>query len=89
MHDNAMAGVSAGRGVAHAFIPADGSRASVRAQETGAIFQARQLLEQHDCETADKSKVQGVPLIVSGATDWTDVDVIFKRATRVDGNRLL
>ena len=61
----------------HAFIPAAGSRASLRAQETGAVFEARQLLEQYDRETAAKSKVEGVPLIVSGATDWTDIDVIF------------
>jgi hypothetical protein len=45
----------------HAFIPAAGSRASVRAQETGAVFEARQLFEQHDRETAGKSKVEGVP----------------------------
>nr|AAN05248.1 RC175 [Ruegeria sp. PR1b] len=67
----------------HAFIPAAGSRASVRAQETGAVFEARQLLEQHDRETAEKSKVEGVPLIVSGATDWTDVDVIFNTLDKV------
>ncbi len=67
----------------HAFIPAAGSRASVRAQETGAVFEARQLLEQHDRETAAKSKVEGVPLIVSGATDWTDVDVIFNTLDKV------
>ena len=67
----------------HAFIPAAGSRASVRAQETGAVFEAQQLLEQHDRETATKSKVEGVPLIVSGATDWTDIDVIFNTLDKV------
>lgn len=67
----------------HAFIPAAGSRASIRAQETGAVFEARQLLEQHDRETAAKSKVEGVPLIVSGATDWTDVEVIFRTLDKV------
>ena len=67
----------------HAFIPAAGSRASVRAQETGAVFEARQLLEQRDRETAAKSKVEGVPLIVSGATDWTDIDVIFNTLDKV------
>ena len=67
----------------HAFIPASGSRASVRAQETGAVFEARQLLEQHDRETAAKSKVDGVPLIVSGATDWTDIDLIFSTLDKV------
>ena len=67
----------------HAFIPAAGSRASARAQETGAVFEARQLLEQHDRETAAKSKVEGVPLIVSGATDWTDIDVIFSTLDKV------
>ena len=67
----------------HAFIPASGSRASLRAQETGAVFEAKQLLEQHDRETAAKSKVEGVPLIVSGATDWTDVDLIFSTLDKV------
>ena len=67
----------------HAFIPAAGSRTSARAQETGAVFEARQLLEQHDRETAAKSKVDGVPLIVSGATDWTDIDAIFSTLDKV------
>jgi len=61
----------------HPFIPAAGSRANARAQQTGAVFEAAQLLEQHDRETAEKSKVVGVPLIVSGATDWADVDKVF------------
>ena len=30
-----------------------------------------------------KSKVEGVPLIVSGATDWTDIDVIFSTLDKV------
>lgn len=67
----------------HAFIPAAGSRASAKAQDTGAVFEAKQLLEQHDRETAAKSKVEGVPLIVSGATDWTDIDVIFSTLDKV------
>jgi hypothetical protein len=67
----------------NAFIPASGSRASVRAQETGAVFEAKQLLEQHDRETAAKSKVEGVPLIVSGSTDWIDIDVIFRTLDKV------
>lgn len=65
------------------YIPASGSRASVRARETGAVFEAKQLLEQHDRETAAKSKVEGVPLIVSGATDWADIDVIFNTLDKV------
>ncbi len=75
----------------NAFIPASGSRASVRAKETGAVFEAQQLLEQHDRETAAKSKVEGVPLIVSGGTDWTDIDLIFstldKCRERIKQNR--
>ncbi|MCO6385343.1 DUF2493 domain-containing protein [Oceanicola sp. 502str15] len=67
----------------HAFIPAAGSRASLRAQETGAVFEARQLLEQHDRETAARSKVEGLPLIVSGATDWTDIDLVFSSLDKV------
>ncbi|MGY9036444.1 MAG: DUF2493 domain-containing protein [Rhodobacterales bacterium] len=67
----------------NAFIPASGSRASVRAHETGAVFEAKQLLEQHDRETAAKSKVEGVPLIVSGSTDWSDIDVIFRTLDKV------
>ena len=62
-----------------------GSRVArkVRAQETGAVFVARQLLEQHDRETAEKSKVEGVPLLVSRATDWTDGEVIFNTLDKV------
>ena len=65
------------------YIPAAGSRASKRAQETGAVFEAKMLLEQHDRETAEKSKITGVPLIVSGATDWSDIDVIFNTLDKV------
>ena len=67
----------------NAFIPAAASRSSVRPQQTGAVFEAKQLLEQHDRETAAKSKVEGVPLIVSGATDWTYIDVIFRTLDKV------
>jgi len=67
----------------NAFIPATGSRASNMAKETGAVFEAKMLLEQHDRETADRFKVEGVPLIVSGATDWMDVDVIFNKLDQV------
>jgi len=67
----------------NAYIPASGSRTSIRAQETGAVFEAKQLLEQHDRETAERSKVDGVPLIVSGGTDWTDIDLIFSTLDKV------
>ena len=66
-----------------AYIPAAGSRASAAARETGAVFEARQLLDQHDRETAAKCKVDGAPLIVSGGTDWTDIDLIFKTLDKV------
>lgn len=67
----------------NAFIPASGSRASVRAKETGAVFEAKLLLEQHDRETAERNKVEGVPLIVSGAIDWTDVEIVFNTLDKV------
>ena len=66
-----------------AFIPASGSRASARAKETGAIFEAKLLLEAHDRETAETYKIKGAPLIVSGATDWIDVDLIFATLDKV------
>jgi len=65
------------------YVPAAGSRASSRARETGAVFEAKMLLEEHDRETAEKSKVEGVPLIVSGSTDWDDVDTIFATLDKV------
>ena len=66
-----------------AYMPASGSRASARAKETGAVFEAKALLESHDRETAEKFKIEGVPLIVSGATDWADVDTIFATLDKV------
>ena len=65
------------------FIPASGSRASVRAQKTGTVLAARQLYEQHDREAAARSKVEEVPLIVSDFSDWTDIDVIFNTLDKV------
>ena len=50
---------------------------------TGLEAEIEPLAHGHDRETAEKSKVEGVPLIVSGATDWTDVDVIFNTLDKV------
>jgi len=65
--------------IGSAYTPVTGNRTSKAALETGAVFEAKQLLEQHDKETAERTKIEGIPLIVSGATDWNDVDTIFTK----------
>lgn len=65
-----------------AYVPVTGNRTTRRAMETGAVFEARQLLERADREAAERNKVEGTRIAVSGATDWTDVATVFRRLDR-------
>ena len=63
-----------------AYVPVTGNRTTKRAMETGAVFEAKMLLEAKDLEKAQRAKeMEGFRIAVSGSTDWVDVGPIFKR----------
>ena len=55
-----------------AFLPASGGRTGRTAHLTGAVFEARAWLEAHERQEAERFRVDGRPLAVAGARDWTD-----------------
>jgi hypothetical protein len=63
----------------NAFIPVSGSRTSARAQATGAVFEARELLDRTAREKAEKNKVEGTRIAVSGSISAADVGQIFAK----------
>ena len=62
-----------------AYVPVTGSRTTRRAMETGAVFEAKRLLEAADRAEAERNTVTGTFIAVAGASDWTDHDRVFAR----------
>ena len=65
-----------------AYVPVTGSRTTARAMETGAVFEAKRLLERAEREAAARHTVEGMRVAVAGATDWTDVAAVWARLDR-------
>ena len=61
------------------YVPVTGDRTTKRAMETGAVFEAKKLLEASDRAEAERNKVTGTFIAVAGASDWIDAEPIFKR----------
>jgi hypothetical protein len=55
-----------------AFIPASNGRKNSAAHLTGAVFEAKQWLEQHERKEAAQFQMEGTPLALAGDRDWTD-----------------
>lgn len=55
-----------------AFIPPSGGRTNATAHLTGAVFEARQWLEDHERQQAAAFQMEGTPLALAGDRDWTD-----------------
>ncbi len=70
-----------------AYVPVTGHRTTARAMETGAVFEAKRLLEQADRETAARHVVEGTRVAVAGASDWTDVAAVWARLDRAREKR--
>ena len=62
-----------------AYVPVTGSRTTPRAMETGAVFEAKRLLEAADRAEAERNKVEGTFIAVAGSSDWIDAAPIFNR----------
>ena len=67
------------RETGEAYIPVTGSRTTPRAMETGAVFEARKLLEAADRAEAERNRVDGTFVAVAGSSDWIDTALIWKR----------
>ncbi len=61
------------------YVPVTGNRTTRRAMETGAVFEAKKLLEQADRDEAARNTVTGTKIAVAGASDWIDSAVIWRR----------
>ena len=62
-----------------AYVSVTGSRTTPRAMETGAVFEAKRLLEAADRAEAERNKVEGTFIAVAGSSDWADHARIFAR----------
>jgi len=61
------------------YVPVTGDRTTKRAMETGAVFEAKKLLEAADRADAERNKVTGTFIAVAGASDWIDSAPIWRR----------
>ena len=61
------------------YTPVTGDRTTRRAMETGAVFEAKKLLEQADKDEAERNRVTGTKIAVAGASEWIDSAVIWRR----------
>ncbi len=61
------------------YTPVTGDRTTRRAMETGAVFEAKTLLDAADREEAERNKVAGTKIAVAGDADWIESAPIWKR----------
>ena len=61
------------------YTPVTGDRTTRRAMETGAVFEAKKLLDAADRADAERNKVTGTFIAVAGEADWTESAPIWKR----------
>ena len=67
------------RETGEAYVPVTGDRTTRRAMETGAVFEAKKLLEAADRAEAERNRVEGTFVAVAGSSDWIDAGPIWKR----------
>jgi regulator of protease activity HflC (stomatin/prohibitin superfamily) len=66
-----------------AFIPSSKGRTNTKAHLTGAVFEAKQWLEEHERQNAQQFVVHGTPLAIAGDRDWTDHGKIFDTLDKI------
>lgn len=66
-----------------AFIPSAGGRNSKQAKQSGAIFEARQWIEAHERDQAERNKIAGTPLAIAGAREWGNHAQIWDMLDRI------
>lgn len=61
------------------YTPVTGDRTTRRAMESGAVFEAKKLLDAADREDAERNKITGTKIAVAGDADWIETAVIWNR----------
>ena len=61
------------------YTPVTGDRTTRRAMETGAVFEAKKLLDASDRAEAERNRVTGTFIAVAGDADWIESAPIWKR----------
>lgn len=61
-----------------AYTPVTGSRTTKDAQATGAVFEAKELLNRHDREQAERNKVEGPKIAITGDAEAKDCREIYR-----------
>lgn len=64
--------------IGSAYTPVTGNRTSKAALETGAVFEAKQLLDKHDRDRAAKNSIDGPKVVVTGSSETQDCKTIYK-----------
>lgn len=64
--------------IGKAYTPVTGHRTSTAARETGAVFEAKQLLDAHDRQKAERAKIEGPKIAVAGSPETTDHEAIYR-----------
>lgn len=65
------------------FIPASGGRINQAAHLTGAVFEAKQWLEDHERQKAAQFVIEGTPLAIAGDREWLDHSKIFDTLDKI------
>lgn len=65
-----------------AYTPVTGSRTSRDAKDTGAVFEAKQLLAEADRKSAEKHQVTGPKVAVTGDVKATDIETVYQKLDR-------
>ncbi|WP_342075122.1 DUF2493 domain-containing protein [Yoonia sp. SS1-5] len=65
-----------------AYTPVTGSRSTKDALDTGAVFEAKQLLDKADREMAERNTITGPKIAVTGDTAATDHETIYAKLDR-------
>ena len=65
--------------IGSAYTPVTGNRTSASAKETGAVFEANQLLDKHDRARAEKHSIDGPKVAVTGSSETADHETIYAK----------
>lgn len=65
------------------YLPPSGKRFRRMDHLTGAVFEAREWLEAHEREQAERFRVEGMPFAVAGDRDWQDHKRVWETLDRI------
>lgn len=65
------------------FMPSAGGRTGKAAKQTGAIFEAKQWIDAHERDQAERNKIAGTPLAIAGDREWTNHTQVWDMLDRI------